>query len=451
LADLAAELRDESDRLDALDTGDPASSIRAVISWSYQSLTEQAARMFRLLGLHPGPGVTAPAAASAAGVALPAARRCLRELTHASLLAEHLPGRFGFHDLLRAYAADQARAAEDQEAGHEAIGRILDHYLSTAADATFLVNNAQNPIAVPPPRSGVTPEHLADRPQALAWLQAEHHVLLAATTLADSSGFDIHAWQIPWTVAAFLDLRGHWHEQAGLQATALAAATRLGDTAGRAAALCLLAHARTRLGDYDQAGDDFAASLRLYQQLGDRVGEARVHQFLGVLAEFQGRYADELSHAEQALGLYQAAGYRAGEAVVLNNVGWARALLGDYQQALVICREAISLHAELGLRHGEAHAWDSLGYAELHLGNLAEATACYQRALSIFREFGNRYLEATILTHLGDARQACGEQLLAREAWQLALDILDRLDHADAEQVRSKLKSSVAATAPQRR
>jgi tetratricopeptide (TPR) repeat protein len=441
LAGLAAELRDEPGRLDALDAGDPASSVRAVISWSYQSLTEQAAGMFRLLGLHPGPDVTAPAAASATGVALPAARRCLRELTHASLLSEHLPGRFGFHDLLRAYAADQAAATEDQQARHDATGRILDHYRSTASDAALLINPARNPVTIPPPRPGVTPEHLADQQQALAWLHAEHQVLFAATTLAASSGFDAHAWQIPWALAEFLDRRGRWRDMATAQGTALAAATRLSDTAGQAESLRLLGSACTQLGDRSQARVHYAAGLMLFRQLGDRLGEARSHQLLGMLAESQGHYADALSHSEQALHLYQAAGNRAAEAAALNNVGYVRVMLGDYQQARVICQEALSLCAELSLRYSEGHAWDSLGYTEQHLGHHAEAAACYQRALSILRELGNRYAEATILTHLGDARHASGDLEQAREAWQQALEILGELDHPDADKVRGKLRS----------
>ena len=68
LAALAAELRDADGRLDALDSGDPAASVRAVFSWSYQQLSADAARMFRLLGLHPGPDISVPAAASLAAV-----------------------------------------------------------------------------------------------------------------------------------------------------------------------------------------------------------------------------------------------------------------------------------------------------------------------------------------------------------------------------------------------
>ncbi len=439
---LAAELADESSRLDALDAGDPASSVRAVIAWSYQSLTAQAARMFGLLGLHPGPDITVPAAASAAGVTLVAARRCLRELTHASLLTEHRPGRFGFHDLLRTYAAEQAMAAESQRTRHEVTGRLLDHYLHSAFDAAFLISPGRDPITVSPPRPGVTPEHLAGDQQALGWMQAEHQVLLAAAALAASSGYDVHAWQIPWTIAPYLETRGHWHDMATTLRTALAAAQRLSDTAGQAASSRLLALACARLGDHDQAMARYTASVRLYQQIGDRLGEAKVHHSLGVLAESQGRYADALSHAEQALLLYQATGNRGGEASVLNNVGYARALLGDYQQARMICRQALSLHTQLGLRNAEAHAWDSLGYAEQHMGNPAEATASYQRALSIFREFGDRYHEATTLAHLGDTCHACGEQQQGRQAWQQALDILNEINHPDADGVRAKLVST---------
>ena len=120
LAALAAELADSAGRLDALDAGDPGSSVRAVFSWSYRQLSGEAARMFRLLGLHPGPDISVPAAASLAAIAEADARRLLRELARAHLIAEHVPGRYAFHDLLRAYAAEQARHADSDTDRREA-------------------------------------------------------------------------------------------------------------------------------------------------------------------------------------------------------------------------------------------------------------------------------------------------------------------------------------------
>ncbi len=442
LAALAAELADASGRLDALDAGDPGSSVRAVFFWSYQQLTPDAAGMFRLLGIHPGPDISVPAAASLARISEPEARRLLGGLARAHLIAEHLPGRYAFHDLLRAYAREQAQHTDSDTDRDAAVGRVLDHYLHTAARAGLLLLPAKEPVVLAPSRPGAAPGQPGDYPQAQVWFEAEHQVLLAAVTLAAESGFDTHAWQLPWAIASYLQTRGRYREWAATQRTALAAATRLGDAGAQALSGRLLAMACAQLGDHDQALGHFARSLRLYQRLGNRLGEAKIHQSLGFLAEQQRRYADALGHAEQALRLCQVIGDQANEAEALNSVGWCHGLLGDYQQARAFCRQALTLSAEIGNRRTEGNAWDSVGYAEHHLGDHAEATACYQRALSIFRESGDRFNEADTLTHLGDTRHAAGEPAQARDAWQQALAILDDLQQPNAGQVRAKLAST---------
>jgi DNA-binding SARP family transcriptional activator/Flp pilus assembly protein TadD len=443
LASLVTELSGQRQRLDLLHAdGDPATSVRTVFSWSYHQLSAEAARMFRLLGLHPGPDISVPAAASLAGIPEAEARQLLAELARAHLIAEHAPGRYAFHDLLRAYAADQAYDTDNDTARREATGRMLDHYLHTAARATLLLlDPPKEPVVLAPPRPGAAPEQPTDYSQALAWFEAEHHVLLAAISLGAGSGFDAHAWQLPWAMVSFLRIRGHWQERAAIQRTALAAATRLDDTAAQAVSSRLLAATWTELGDYEQARCHYARSLTLYQRLGNRLGEARIQHGLGVVSGRQGHYADALDHAEQAMSLYQASGDKASEAEALNNVGWYHGLLGDYEKARALCRQALTLCAEAGNRWFEGEIWDSLGYAEHQLGNLAEAVACYQRALILHREASYRSKEAKVLTHLGDTRHAAGEPAQARQAWQQALAIFDDLQHPDADQVRAKLAS----------
>jgi tetratricopeptide (TPR) repeat protein len=443
LTDLVADLAGQQQRLDLLDAaGDPRTAVRAVFSWSYQQLDAEAARVFRLLGIHPGPDITVAAAASLAAIAEADARRLLRELARAHLIAEHVPGRYAFHDLLRAYAAEHVYHTGSDTDWREATGRVLDHYLHTAARAALAQDPTMEPVALAPPRPGAAPEQPADYPQTLAWFEAEHQVLLAALALAAGSGFDTHAWQLPWAMESFLRVRGHWQERAATQRTALAAATRLGDTAAQALSGRLLALACAELGDHDQALGHFASSLTLYQRLGNRFGQAKIHQSLRWLAERQGRYADALGHGEQALRLYRAIGDKACEAEALNGVGWCHGLVGDYQQARAFCRQALALSTEAGHPWVEGYVWHSLGYAEHHLGNLAEAAACYRRALSIAREAGARFHEAETLTRLGDARHAAGDLAQAREAWQQALAILEDLQHRDAGQVRAKLAST---------
>src|SRR5262249_42270441 len=176
-------------------------------SWSYQALTPGTARLFRLLGLHPGPDVSAATAASLAGLPTSMIRPVLTELTQASLLVEHTPGRYSFHDLLRTYAADLApRLATDQQR-HSATHRMLDHYLHTAHTADRLLDPARDPITLTPPAPGVTLQHPTDYQQALDWFTVERPVLLVAVEHAAATGFDTHTWQLAWALDIFLDRR----------------------------------------------------------------------------------------------------------------------------------------------------------------------------------------------------------------------------------------------------
>jgi DNA-binding SARP family transcriptional activator/tetratricopeptide (TPR) repeat protein len=439
LTAIAAELRDTHLRLDALDTGDAAASVRAVFSWSDRQLTPAAARMFRFLGLHPGPDISTPAAASLAGIPARQARRQLTELARAHLIAELPPGRYALHDLLRAYAAEQAHTTDDETGRRDATGRVLDHYLHTAHTAAFLLRPERDPIAITQPRPGVAAEPLADYQAAMSWFEAEHEVLLASVRLAAAMAFDGHSWQIPWSMIDFLDRRGYWHDWVTLMRTALEAATRLGDAAGKAVILRCLASACHRFANYDEARFHVEASLRLCQQLGDRIGEARCHHSLSILDDRQDRLADAICHDERALSLFRAAGHVGAQAYMLNSLGWSHIQLGDPLRGLAQCRQALALHRELGDRSGEAHTWDSLGYAEHRLGHFSAAADSYTRALAVFRELGDLLEEARVLTNLGDNHQAAGDPATARDAWVRGLAILENLQHPDAEQVRAKL------------
>jgi tetratricopeptide (TPR) repeat protein len=439
LSQLVIELRDAGARLTALDAGDPTTNVRAVFSWSYHALTSEAARLFRLLGLHPGPDISGPAAASLAGVPLPQARPLLAELTRANLLIEHIPGRYIFHDLLRAYAAEQALQLDPDEDRHAATHRMLDHYLYTAHAAALLLDPLREPIQLTPPRPGVTPERLADHEQALRWFTAEHPVLLGAVDHAAATGFDTHAWQLAWTLADFLDRRGQWHDWAAVNRVAMAAAGRLADPSVQARTHRSIANAYTQMGRFDDAYAHLRHALDLYGQAGELAGQAYAHRTLGYLCERRSHHAEALDHARQAFDLFQAAGHRRGQADALNAVGWYHAFLGDHEQALTCCQKALTLFEELGDRVGQAGTWGSLGYAHHRVGNHQQSLTCYEHAIDLFREIGDRYYEALVLTHLGDIHYATDDPDAARTAWQQALTILDQLDHPDADQVRTKL------------
>ncbi|WP_433382160.1 BTAD domain-containing putative transcriptional regulator [Actinoplanes sp. CA-142083] len=441
LAKLAGELRDAAGPLDALDGGDCGTDLRAVFSWSYRRLDPPAARLFRLLGLLPGPEVTASAAASLAALPLARTRTLLAGLAEAHLITEKTAGRFSAHDLLRAYAAELARLTDRVDALRSAQHRLLDHYTHSAHRAAALVHEPSDPLTLDPPRDGVTLASLADRPDALCWFGAEYPTLVAAIERAGDEGFDAYVWRLALILWDFQDRQGRWHDLSASMANALAAAYRIGDRDAQARIHRRAAVAARRLGRGDDAEGHLRQALARYQELSDRAGEARIVFSLTVLFDQQDRHADALRHARMAFDLHQELGDRRGLASATNAIGWCLSRMGDYEEAAIHCRRALEEHRAIGDEEGEAESLDSLGMVHHHLGEHRQAVADFEGALRMFRQGADRWAQAQVLGHLGDAHLAAGAPEAARGSWREALAILHSLSHRDADAVRAKLDS----------
>lgn len=440
LGTLVEELREASNVLDALSTGDADSDLRAVISWSYHKLSAAAARLFRLLGEHPGPDISAAAATSLAGCPAAEGRALLRELAVTGLAEERSPGRYALHDLLRAYARDEAAALGDGER-REAVRRVLDHYLWTAAAADDRLMPTRGKIDLGERRPDAGPEPITDVDHALSWFDAEHEVLLAAVRWADASGFDVHVWQLAWALATVLSQRGHWAALSEVQHLALAASRRLGDPDGQARALRSLGHVLTRTGRFDEAVKRTEQALDLFTELGDLHGAAYTHTALAWILGSQERHQEALDQARQALAISQSLDDPGVRAEVLNAIGWRSSLTGDHGSALDYCRRALAMFRELGDLDGQANALDSLGHAHRSLGHDREAVGCYEEALGLYRNLRNPLGQAMEYVGLGDVHADAGRRQAARAAWRRALTILERLNHHSAGGVRAKLES----------
>ncbi|MBO0867463.1 MAG: tetratricopeptide repeat protein, partial [Micromonosporaceae bacterium] len=444
LAALAGELDEAATRLDALDAGELAVNLRAVLACSTEALVPAARRLFALLGLLGGADAGLFAVASLAGAPVPATRVLLRQLAAAHLLAEAQPGRYRMHDLLRLYAAELAGQLADRAAARH---RLLDHYLHTAYAANRLVDPFREAIALAPLPAEVSPAPVGDHAQAQAWFGLEHANLLAAVDEAQAQRHDVHAWQLAWSVATYLDQHAHWHDQAGTHTTALAAAQRLGDPAGQAHARLGLARALIWLGRYEQARDHLQRALRAAGDPPAAPGlVAYIHRILGRSHARQGQPQLALPHDQQALELYQAAGDRCGQAIELNAIGWHHAHLGDYRAGLPYCEQALALQEEIGDRRGIASTLDSLGFIHLHLGRYDEAIACYLRAIELFDQLRDRYYLAAALASLGDSYVLAGDGDRARAARQRAAVAFEELGVA-AEQLRARLGEPAQAPA----
>ncbi len=445
LAALAGDLRGQRAPLAALDTGDPASSIRTVFSWSYQSLDPAPARMFRLLGLHPGPDITAPAAASLAGTGDGQARQALRDLAAAHLIGEHAPGRYAFHDLLREYAAEQAARCDDAAARLAALSRMADHYLHTATAAAALLCPGRDLLPLPGPCPGAAPEPLASSRAALDWFTAERPVLAGLTVRAAEAGLGRAAWQLGWTAGRFLHRHGLRQEWIATLQGSLAAAEAAGDLTGQAYVHRDLGTACADHGRTSEAGPHLDRAMDLYRQLGDLAGQAHTDLYLCRLRDLQGRTREALHHAHRARSMFEAAGHVAGQANAWTNAGSGHGDLGDHQQALDCYQQALTLHRRSGNLDGECYAWAGLGQTHHHLGQPRQAVDCDRRAAAMFRDLANRALLATVLIQLGDHLDADGQPGEARQAWHEALSLLDDLQDPAAAGIRARLSPPAPA------
>lgn len=448
LGALAAELREAQGLLDAFDGDDDATNVRAVFSWSYQRLSEPAQRLFRLLGWHPGPSISVPAAASLAGATASQVRRTLRQLAGAHLVQESAPGRFSFHDLLRAYAAEQAERIDSEADRRGATERVLDHYLHTAHRAGFaMYPHREDTISLVTAQPEIVIAEVGEHQLAAEWFVAEHPVILATLRHGADLGFDRHVYQLAWALAPYFDYNGHWHDFAETQQAAVHAARRLGDGYAVALTSRLLGVSSGRLGRYDQGLECLRQALDEYRRLDDFAGQAHTHRNSAAICDEQSRYRDGLEHARQALELFRSIDDRVGEGRAMNAVGWFHLQLGEEERGLGVCRQALELQRSTGDRYGQAETLDSLGYAHYRLGHFDEGRSAFERAIELYQVFDDRYSEANSLARLGDTLEAAGDLDAAGAAWERALRILRQLGHPDADVVHSKISGAARGKA----
>jgi tetratricopeptide (TPR) repeat protein/transcriptional regulator with XRE-family HTH domain len=416
---LAAELADTRDRLAVMHTEDL--SVGAAFGLSYQDLPDDQQRLFRRLGLVPGPDFDAYAAAALDATSLPTARRHLDELYDQHLLAEPAPGRYQLHDLLREHARALA-AADNPAESDQAAGRLLDYYTHTALAAgrhfgSWVSADRRPPPGRPPARA---PDVSTPGP-AGAWLEAERANLHAAADDAAGQARSLYAIAIPAAIGQFLAARGHWDQFAALHQTALAAARQAGDQLGEAHSLAELGLLRREAGDYPAAAASLARAVALCGEAGDLPGQGYVLTQLGVVHVVTGDYPAAAASLHRALALARSAGDRVVEGEALYNLGTLQQLTGDYPAAAASHQQALAMDRDLGELLGQAWILNGLGVVQQETGDYLAAAASQRQALALFCDLGDLYGQADALNGLGVVQQETSDYPAAAASHQQAL------------------------------
>ncbi|HEV3293979.1 MAG TPA: tetratricopeptide repeat protein, partial [Streptosporangiaceae bacterium] len=384
---LAAGLAQARDRLAVMRAENL--SVVAAFDLSYADLTEDQQRLFRHLGLVPGPSLDACAAAALHHTSLDHARRLLDDLYDQHLLTEPAPGRYRMHDLIRAHARTLADRLDPGGEKDQATARLLDYYQHAAALADGLL--ARQPRASLSPAAGTRPAAvpaLADREQALAWVRAERASLFGCLDHATTTGQHARIITLTAGLAGLLSHDGPWAEALTRHATALRAAHHLGDRPGQARALSDLGHARWLTDDYPGAARDLHKALGICRDLGDRLGQANALAVLGYVWRTTGDYPAAARDLQEALGLYRDIDDPGGEVEALNVAGALHRVGGDLRQAGSCHQQALVLAREIGSAWDEAHALAGLGRCAFAADHAAKAEDMLRQALEIFQRIG---------------------------------------------------------------
>lgn len=412
LAALATELRSAHARLDLL-TDDERTTVGAVIGWSYRSLDAEAARVFRLLGLHPAGDAGVAAVAALAGLPVRDARALLDRLVAVHLVDQRESDRYDLHDLLRAYAARQAEAIDPLVDRRAAIRRMLDWYLHTMDSARKLMQPGGRTDVVDPVPPDVTPLVFDSSDDALAWFGREERMLQAVIRYSEDVGEYHHTWQLVWTFSPYLFISGDRNSYVDLGALALAAAERGHDRHGQAQAHHTSGIALTRVGRFAEAIDHHRAAMAIYRDLGDRVGEVKSFNSAGVAYWEDGQFTAAIDTFERALEID--VGDTNDVAIVNLNMGGLYLDQGDYAKALHHTRICHEESQRIGYAHGVRTALSNLGGALAGLGDHRGAGRAWREAYRLFEETGSDINQADLLLTVGQALRDIGRVAMARK------------------------------------
>jgi DNA-binding SARP family transcriptional activator/tetratricopeptide (TPR) repeat protein len=401
----------------ALD-GDATAAVRAAFDLSYSGLTEPTRRMFRLLGVLPGPDISTVSAAALAGTSPEEAGLLLDGLLAAHLVEQRTPGRYTLHDLLRDYAS---RRAEDIE-GTAALARLTAHYLQFADAAARLLYPHLLRLPVPDVNPALPPVGFDDHAGAVAWFDAERPNLVAAVGRVPAPW----TWLLADALRGYFNLRREFPDWLAVARHALSAAETADDPRAQASALFSLGLLHYGRNEYAESAERYQVALKLCQDGGWLLGQAGAVTNLALIAEERGDLEQAIADHTRALELDRQAEAPLSMATALTNIGRVQEQRGRLDLAVARYQEALTIQKELGSRAGEASALHFLASCCHLLGDLDMALTHITDAVAMFREIGARNEETQSLYMLSLVERTAGRRTEALEAAQAAVSLAAR-------------------------
>jgi tetratricopeptide (TPR) repeat protein len=442
---VAEELASERHRLAALSIpGDV--SVRTVFDVSYKSLPPDAARLYRLTSLLPGPEFGPELAAAAAGTVPRRASELLDTLTAASLLEETGDQRFAFHDLVKLHAREKAQG-EPADQRRAVTARAVGWYLRTAVAADIVVSPSRWRLNPMYKQARSSPPGYESPAAALQWLEAWLPGLLATVQTAHDEGLHEQAWQLCEALWGIFLYRKYFRQWVSSHRTGLASARECEDKLAEARMRVQLGIAYRSLGQHASARRHFSCALALARTDQHHIGEATALEQLALTDLSQGRPDEAIPLLSGARSIHQRIGVIRGVALATRHIGEAHRDAGRYRQAIDELARARAMFAALPDPYMEARTLTSLAQAHMLAGRTDEAARLLAQAMETMGALGSRYEQARIHRLLADIAEGLGDRATTQAHLHEALVTFEQTGAPEADQVRRKLGKSDAASA----
>ncbi|MQA80282.1 MAG: tetratricopeptide repeat protein [Streptosporangiales bacterium] len=449
VSDYAAEL-DRGGRLHRIWAGDDGLSVTAAFQLSYAALDVDARRVFRQLGLVPGPGFTVDSIVALTGGA--DVRRHLEILESASLVHRQVPGRYRMHDLVRDFAGHQAETEDGAAACTDTRQRLFDWYVAKVDAA--LVPRFPNVYRLP----RAAPDETMVEQTEVGWIEDELANLTAAVSHCVEHGPYAAAWHLTDALRQYLYVSGIRSEWATIVGLAQPLAER--EAGPRVRAAMLLAHATlmSETLERDEALVSVRGAADLFAAAGDHYGEGIARRDMCIQYANASRHDDALAAGERALEIFTAHGHGSAVAMMTRNLALLESEMGRLTDAVADCERLLRLDDGTEDVGSRARIRSLLGYSLRRVGRLAEARAHLDDAVALFDESDHRLAATTARCDLARCLCDAGDydcaRTLADEAMAGADRDHDRENHVEAGavlaeiDVRSRPPSQWRFTAP---
>jgi predicted ATPase/class 3 adenylate cyclase len=385
-------------------------TLRALVDWSYDLLTEKERILFRHLSVFVGGWILEAAEQICSGGEIETLEvmDLLSGLIDKSfVIGDTQNGHVRYHFLETIHQFSRERLLESNETG-EFEQKHAVYFLSLAENAYGKMWGIEQ----------------ADW---LVQLDEEYDNLRKALTwLSKVAGKKEMVLQMAGSLWRYWEIRGYITEGRAWLETALARNPDAEDYL-RANGLGGAGHLARQQGDYVQAKTLHEQSLDLFRKMGSKLSAARQLNALGEIAQFQGNYARAVELHEESLSLRYEIGDKEGIAVSLRQLGVIARDRGQYQHAQELLEESLGLERELGDKLLLALSLNDLGVVAHHLCEYEQAISLFEEAISMQRQLNDRLGISNSLQNKANVAKDQGDLIKAELLYTECLELKQEL------------------------